>query len=362
MAPGGQAEHSLWQMGSSTVADGIPGAAPAGVRAVSNVRYGLGIFSLALVIVGWVGTNFLTGRILADFQSPFFVTFTSGISLQAYFVFFLRRDPLQPGPRAGEPAGKLPPLTTRETALLGLGMFVPYFLSNYFTNMSFGLTSAGSASILASTCGFFTLVIGRVAGVERLTFMKGMAVLISVGGVLVLGLAESVQDDRNRTVGNVFSLVGASLYGCYSVYLKRSSRDESRVSMLKLFAFVGLFTMALTWPAFLVLHYTGLEPFMFPRSLQIWGYLLVNIVFGALIPNYLWNIAFAYTSQMVVAIGISFNIPVTLVLEWWLRGVPVTAYKVGSAACIMLGFLIVNVVEIWPRWDVSLRGATARTR
>lgn len=248
----------------------------------------------------------------------------------------------------------LPPLTLKETAFIGFFAYLLYFWSNYLTTMSFGLTSAGSASILASTCGFFTLLFGRIAGVEKLTFMRIVAVIISIGGVIVLGKSEFAHQDT-KVIGNIFSLCGSCLYGIYSVYLKRATIDESRISMLTLFAFVGFFTMIGSWPFFFIFHYTGIEPFALPGTWELYGYIAINIIFGSLIPNYLWNVAFLYTSQLVVAIGLSFTIPLTLLGEYLLRDTPVTWYKMASAGCIMLGFAIVNLVEMAPKFDISFK-------
>lgn len=270
-------------------------------------------------------------------------------------MFFFLGDPLQASAAStatSDDGEKLPPLTTKETIKIAAVAFVFYFTSNFANNMACGLTSTGSASILASTCGFFTLVFGRVAGVEKLTFPKLVAVLISVGGVIILGASE-FSDSKNTMKGNALALAGAALYGVYSTYLKKATVDESRVSMLSLFAFVGFFTMLLTWPVLFILDYIKFEPLELPPSSTVVWYMIINLVFGSLLPNYLWNVAFLYTSQMVVAIGLSFTIPLTLAIEYFYEGKSVSIFKIGSAICLLIGFSIVNVVTIWPKYDVN---------
>ena len=230
-------------------------------------------------------------------------------------TLFKPQQPQQPASDDGE---KLPPLTTKETIKIAAVAFVFYFTSNFANNMACGLTSTGSASILASTCGFFTLVFGRVAGVEKLTFPKLVAVLISVGGVIILGASE-FSDSKNTMKGNALALAGAALYGVYSTYLKKATVDESRVSMLSLFAFVGFFTMLLTWPVF----FSGLhqfEPLELPPSSTVVWYMIINLVFGSLLPILSLDVAFLYTSQMVVAIALLFTIPLTLAINTFTKG------------------------------------------
>lgn len=287
------------------------------------------------------------------------MTVLSCFSLQFYFIFMLLGDPLK---RKEETS--VVPLTVKETAKLAIISCFIYFGMNYFSTISFGLTSIGSASILASTCGFFTLVIGRVAGVEKLSFLRVVSVLIGAAGVVILGVSEFAGQDT-KALGNMFAILGAALYGVNSVVLKKASGDESRISTLNLFAFVGLYVTILSPPFFALLHYTGIEAFELPTNKMIYLYLVVNIIFGSLIPNYLWNIAFAYTSQLVVAIGISFTTPLTLVVEYFTKPELVTLQKILSAVCIILAFGLVNLVEMRPEWEVSLlksiKGLTKRS-
>ena len=248
----------------------------------------------------------------------------------------------------------LPPFTNLQTAKVALIYFFFYFIASFFSNVAFQLTSPGSASILTSTCSFWTLLIGRLFAVEQITFMKLLSVIVSVGGVLLLGSSE-FSKDGNTSVGNVCSLLSAVLYGFYSVYLKRATVDESRVSMMRLFAFVGFFTMIFTWPLLLLLHWLQVESFELPSGGTTYLLIAINILFGSLLPNYLWNVAFLYTSQMIVAIGLSMTIPLTLAVEFFWQGKVIPLYKLGSAACVIIGFSIMNLLSISPKYDVSFR-------
>lgn len=226
------------------------------------------------------------------------MTVLSCFCLQFYFVFMVFGDPLKS--KEEHSAEAAPPLTVKETAVLALLTSVLYFGMNYFTNMSFVLTSIGSASILASTCGFFTLLVGRIAGVEKLTLVKLIATLVSAGGVVILGISEFSGSDT-KGLGNAFAIVGAVLYGINSAVLKLRTGDETRISTLNLFAFVGLYVTIFSPPFFYLFHKTGIETFELPERPIVYLFLFINVLFGSLIPNYLWNVAFAYTSQLVVA-------------------------------------------------------------
>lgn len=263
-------------------------------------------------------------------------------SLQSYFLFSLFGDPLKSWDTEEYSLGK--------HARIALFTFALYLGMNYFSTISFGLTSPGSASIIASSCGFFTLLVGRMAGVESLSWFKVAGVLISAGGVALLGIADFT-DAGNTTAGNICALLGAALYGVHSTVLKKATGDESKVSTLTLFAFVGLYVTLTSAPIFLVLHLTGMETFELPPNGRIWLYIVINILFGSLIPNYLWNIAFLYTNQLIVAIGISFTTPLTLLVEYFQDEAQVTWQKIASAACLTLAFGLVNIAELRPDLD-----------
>lgn len=202
-------------------------------------------------------------------------------------------------------------------------------------------------------------------GVEVLSVLRVVAVLISVGGVILIGIPEFQKSDA-RMIGNSFALVGAFLYGVYSVYLKRISIDESRISMPLLFAFSGLYTLLFGWIVLLGLHLRGSEVFELPPDPAVYGYLAFNIIFGGLIPNYLWNVAFVCTSPLVVAIGISFNIPLTLVVEYYLKirrgevDVQFFDYRFWAGICVVIGFIVVNLSNIYPQLDLACERFFAR--
>lgn len=291
--------------------------------------------------------------------------YLTNLSFMLYFFFWIIEDPVQRLIRSqakeeqpvqkstidGVQVKELPPFTRSQVAKIAFVFFVLYLASNYSTNKAFGTTSVSSASILAATCGFFTLVFGWIMGVEVLSIMRIVAVLISVGGVLLLGIPEFL-NSSSRTVGNAFALVGAVFYGVYSIFLKRVAIDESRISMPILFGFGGLYTLLFAWPVLLLLHWTEVETFELPPNSQVYLYLAINVFFGGFLPNYLWNVAFVCTSPLVVAIGISFCIPLTLVVDYY-RGEPVDISRTSSGLLVVVGFIIVNLSNIYPQLDLA---------
>ena len=69
-------------------------------------------------------------------------------------------------------------LTTMETIKLSLAFCFLWFLANYTTNASLAYTSVASSTILSSMSGLFTLGIGALFGVEKLSSSKVISVCL----------------------------------------------------------------------------------------------------------------------------------------------------------------------------------------
>jgi solute carrier family 35, member F5 len=80
----------------------------------------------------------------------------------------------------------LPPLTMRETATEALKFCFLWFLANYFSNAALQFTNVPSFTIISSMSGFFTLFIGVSVGVEKFTWVKLGALVISSTPFLIV--------------------------------------------------------------------------------------------------------------------------------------------------------------------------------
>ena len=330
-------------------------------------RLCIGLASVLGVVFLWVASGFLTNEILSDFDKPFFVTYAGTVSFQLYFLFLFIYDrflkPLKSKTKTDQLSmkesseeskeeEKLPPLTALQTLKIGFFFFLIYFAANYTMNLAFGWTSVGSASILASTSGLFTMIFAFIFRQEQITTMKVLSILISVGGAIIISHQE-FSGEGNNTKGNMMALTSAVCYGLYSVTLKKIAVNESRVNMPLLFGIIGFFCTLFLWPIFLIFHYTSFEEFLFPTG-KILGYLILNILFGSLLANFLWLVAMSYSTPLIVAIGLSMNIPLTLLGEVVLQHKEIPLYKIMSALCVVVGFLIVNIAELIPSIDSKL--------
>ncbi|WQF79905.1 hypothetical protein CDEST_04919 [Colletotrichum destructivum] len=364
-------------------------------------RRTLGISLLLVTVLLWTISNFLASYIFSDhsYDKPFFVVYMNtsvfAVSLVPMLVRFLmqngveglRREALvvwneqrygkeshktadeEEDTVAGErllvddePSLEMEGfemtkaverLTFRETAIISLEFCMLWFFANYFASACLEYTSVGSVTILNSTSSVWTLVFCALMGVEGFTLRKFIGVLASLTGIVLISTVDlSGSSDENRgsfphktttqiAIGDLMAFVSAIIYGLYVTVMKRRVGNEDRVNMPLFFGLVGLFNLVFLWPVFFVLHFTGLEPFAFPPTAKIWAIVISNSL-SSFVSDMSWAYAMLLTTPLVVTVGLSLTIPLSLIGEMiqysqyssWV-------YWVG-AAVVLISFLFIN--------------------
>lgn len=225
------------------------------------------------------------------------------------------------------------------TARLSLAFCFLWFSANYFAMACLQYTTVASATILTSTSSIWTLLIGALARTERFTWRKLCGVLASLAGIVLIsqvdlksGNADAGNESRalddfpdktpyELALGDALALLSAVIYGFYTINLKKTtiSAAPKTIHMPTFFGFVGLFNVVLLLPLFPILHLTGLEKFSFPPNVHIWTILLTNSV-SSLISDICWAYAMVFTSPLLVTVGLSLTIPLSLVGEMIIQG------------------------------------------
>ncbi|KAK5118936.1 hypothetical protein LTR62_000147 [Meristemomyces frigidus] len=249
-------------------------------------------------------------------------------------------------------------LNLRETARLSLEFCILWFLANYFVAACLEYTTVASSTILTSTSSVFTLLFGTLFRVERFTLRKLVAVLAALAGVALISSVDfsgQNTDDEHRgdfpeksfhevMLGDALAFLSAVLYGIYAVFMKKRIADESRVNMPMFFGLVGLFNVLLLWPGIIILHFTGVETFELFPSWSVTAIILCNSA-ASLVSDLAWAYAVLLTSPIVVTVGLSMTIPLSLVGQIVLNGQTVGwLYWVG-ATMVILSFVFVSQEE-----------------
>ncbi|KAJ9639023.1 uncharacterized protein PV06_07420 [Exophiala oligosperma] len=266
-------------------------------------------------------------------------------------------------------------LDIASTARLALTFCILWFGANYFAMACLQHTTVASTTILTSTSSIWTLLIGAFTGTERFTWRKLLGVLGSLVGIVLISHVdlsaaspENVDGDggspsslplsrravdvfpdkpaSEMMLGNAMALLSAVIYGLYTITLKRTTVKAlpRSLNMPLFFGLVGLWNIVLSWPLFPILHYSGLERFVLPPTGHIWTILLVNSV-SSLLSDICWAYAMVLTSPLVVTVGLSLTIPLSLVGEMVLQGrYEGVTYWIG-AAIVVGSFVFVDHEE-----------------
>ena len=247
-------------------------------------------------------------------------------------------------------------LTLAETAKLSFLFCFLWFPANYFTAACLEYTTVASATILTATSSIWTLLIGTLLAVERFTIRKLVGVLASLAGIVLISSVDmSGETDKNRgdfphktpseiAIGDILAFVSAVIYGIYAVMMKKRIGDERRVNMPLFFGLVGLMIVLLLWPVFIILHLTGVETFELPPDRSVTMIVLVNST-TSLVSDLCWAYAMLFTSPLLVTVGLSLTIPLSLIGQMVLdHQYSSVLYWVG-ACIVLLSFIFINHEE-----------------
>ena len=237
-------------------------------------------------------------------------------------------------------------------------------------------TTVASTTILTSTSSIWTLLIGALTRTERFTYRKLFGVIASLLGIVLISLVDtsssntpssatprllSIRDDipdgpldpfpektpAQLALGDSLAALSALIYGLYTIMLKRTTLKALplQLNMPLFFGLVGLFNAFLLLPLFPILSWTGLEKFQLPPSRQVWTILLINSA-SSLVSDICWAYAMLLTSPLVVTVGLSLTIPLSLVGEILIQGRKEGLIYWVGAFIVVFSFVFVDRQEV----------------
>ncbi|CZT52015.1 related to integral membrane protein [Rhynchosporium secalis] len=255
---------------------------------------------------------------------------------------------------SGDPHPREEMLSVSESAWLSLEFCFLWFAANYLVAACLEYTSVASSTILTSTSSIWTLIFGALVKVEHFSYKKLIGVLASLSGIILISsvdLSRKDNDDHRGNfphksqgeiaLGDAMAFGSAVMYGIYAVVMKKRIGNEDRVSMPLFFGLVGLFNVILLWPGFLVLHFTGVERFALPDTGKIWIVILSNAA-SSIIADYCWAYAMLLTTPLLVTVGLSMTIPLSLIGQMIISKQYSSAVYWVGALVVLLSFLFIN--------------------
>lgn len=347
----------------------------------SRQKWILGLINLGFVVIFWVMSSFLVNDMVQDgsYRKPFFITYINTGLFSLYLIPYLNyenytckqflqlikqeydktkvdlikfdnetygsHDDLEEFRDIHEKVG------IYETIKLSFQFLILWFSANLVTNASLSYTSVASQTILSSTSSFFTLIIGYLYSIEKININKIIGILLSFSGVFIVTKIDSSSDDytgfsKMVFVGNLLALLGALIYGIYTILLKfkisiPNTTKERDLNTHLFFGFVGIFCLIGMWPFFFILNYLDYETFQLPPTKKILAILLTN-GFITFISDFCWCKAVLLTSPLTVTVGLSMTIPLAMVGDWILKSFIINWGYLFGAMIVTMGFLIIN--------------------
>nr|XP_013815202.1 PREDICTED: solute carrier family 35 member F5 isoform X2 [Apteryx mantelli mantelli] len=214
-------------------------------------------------------------------------------------------------------------LTATQVAKISFFFCFVWFLANFSYQEALSDTQVAIVNILSSTSGLFTLILAAVfpsnSG-DRFTLSKLLAVILSIGGVVLVNLSGSERSSGRDTIG-----------------------------------FVGLFNLLLLWPGFFLLHYTGFEAFEFPNKL-IWMCIVINGLIGTVLSEFLWLWGCFLTSSLIGTLALSLTIPLSIIADMCMQKVQFSWLFFAGAIPVFFSFFIATLLCHYNNWDPVMVG------
>uniref|UniRef100_F6YFR9 Solute carrier family 35 member F5 n=1 Tax=Equus caballus TaxID=9796 RepID=F6YFR9_HORSE len=214
-------------------------------------------------------------------------------------------------------------LTATQVAKISFFFCFVWFLANFSYQEALSDTQVAIVNILSSTSGLFTLILAAVfpsnSG-DRFTLSKLLAVILSIGGVVLVNLSGSEKSSGRDTIG-----------------------------------FVGLFNLLLLWPGFFLLHYTGFEDFEFPNKVVLMC-IIINGLIGTVLSEFLWLWGCFLTSSLIGTLALSLTIPLSIIADMCMKKVQFSWLFFAGAIPVFFSFFIATLLCHYNNWDPVMVG------
>ena len=125
----------------------------------------------------------------------------------------------------------------------GLG-FLGLFLYSALYYYGLGELSSQEACILNYLWPMMLVVFSCIILKEKMTLMKGVAMVCSFVGIIILSAGDRVASSGNTTMGIVSCILAAACYGLFSVLNKKADLNQN-ISMMIIWLVVGICAMVL---------------------------------------------------------------------------------------------------------------------
>ena len=281
----------------------------------------LGHIAALLCAIIW-GTTFISTKVVLLYFTPIEILVIR--FLMGYILLWIIK------PKRVELKGIKWELNAFCAGIFGIALY--YLAENY----ALEYTSAGNVSLIVSTAPFFIALTFRLLkeSDEKLTLNFFLGFVLAIVGIALMNYKEgSFSFD---TYGFLLALLGAILWGFYSVFIKRASKDCSDTIILTRRTF--FYGMIVLIPISLILGFdVQVKDF---SSLDV----LLNILYLGLgasaICFAVWNYAIKALGALVSGVYIYLVPAITVVFSYFFLNEGLTLNMIAGTVLVIIGLVI----------------------
>ena len=230
--------------------------------------------------------------------------------------------------------------------LFGYGFVLAMF--NSFWTLSVALNGAAVATVLAYSSAGFTALLGWAFLNERLDGVKIVAVVLSIGGCVLVAGALDTAVWRNNLIGIVTGVLSGLCYAVYSLLGRSASQRGLNpwTTLLYIFGFATVFLLGINLLSNGLLPGSAANPgelLWLGNAVAGWGILLLLAVGPTLVGYGLYNVSLGYLPSSVANLIVTTEPVFTAVIAYFFLGEILTGVQIGGSAMILSGVIFLRI-------------------
>lgn len=234
--------------------------------------------------------------------------------------------------------------------LLGYGLLLAAFNSLWTTSVA--LNGAAVSTVLAYCSAAFTALLGWWILKERLDWVKIVAVILALGGCVLVADALTPSVWRTNLPGITTGVLSGLAYAIYSLMGRSASQRGLNpwTTLLYTFGFASLFLLIVNLLPGRILPGTAATPselFWLKDSLAGWGILFL-LAAGPTIGGFgFYNVSLSYLPSSVVNLVATLEPAFTSVIAYIFLHERLTLVQIIGSLLILSGVVFLRVYEGW---------------
>jgi drug/metabolite transporter (DMT)-like permease len=236
----------------------------------------------------------------------------------------------------------------RYLVLYGLALAI----FNSLWTISVSLNGAAVSTVLAYCSGGFTALLGWWLLKERLDWAKLLAVVLCLGGCVLVSNALDPAAWRVNLLGIITGVLSGLFYAIYSLMGRSASQRGLNpwTTLVYTFGFAAIFLLAfnLLGRGFLPGAITRPADFLWMGNAWAgWGILFLLAVGPTLAGYGLYNVSLTFLPSSVANLIVSLEPAFTVIFAYFLLGERLTWIQVVGTLLILSGVIFLRVYEGW---------------